>query len=79
MRQIAAVLLLLAAFKVFGYTADELAAKNVEAKGGTDKLNAIQSLRLSGKLRLNGDTLELKFLTLVKRRNRSATRRCCRT
>ena len=50
MQSISAVLMLLAAPAVFGYTADELAAKNVAAKGGIDKLNAIHSVRLSGKL-----------------------------
>jgi outer membrane lipoprotein-sorting protein len=67
MRQIAAVLLLFAAFKVFAYTADELAAKNVEAKGGSERLNAIHTLRLSGKMRVNGDTIELAMVTLVER------------
>ena len=67
MRQIAAVLLLLAAANVFAYTADELAAKNVAAKGGSERLNAIHTLRLSGKLRVNGDTIELGVVTLVAR------------
>jgi hypothetical protein len=67
MRRVVAVLMVLTAPNVLAYTADELAAKNVEAKGGVDKINAIQSLRLSGKLRLNGGTLELGFVTLVKR------------
>jgi len=67
MRQIAAVLSLLAAFNVFAYTADELAAKNVEAKGGSERLNAIHTLRLSGKMRVNGDTIELAMVTLVER------------
>ncbi len=67
MRQIAAVLMVLAAPAVLAYTADELAARNVAAKGGLEKLNAIQSLRLSGKLLVNGGTLELGFVALVKR------------
>lgn len=67
MRAIALILLLLAAPAAFAYTAAELAARNVEAKGGAEKLNAIHSLRLSGKLRVNGDTLELGLVTLVKR------------
>ena len=67
MRRVVAVLMVLTAPNVLAYTADELAAKNVEAKGGVDKINAIQSLRLSGKLRLNGGTLELGYVTLVKR------------
>ncbi|MGH8304209.1 MAG: hypothetical protein ACRETG_01205 [Steroidobacteraceae bacterium] len=59
--------MLLAASNAFAYTAAELAAKNVAAKGGSDRLNAIHTLRLSGKLRVNGDTLELGLVTLVKR------------
>ena len=61
MRRLAAVVLLLAASHAFAFTADELAAKNVAAKGGIDRLNAIHSLRLSGKLRVNGDTIELDY------------------
>jgi hypothetical protein len=41
MRRIAGVLMVLAPPTVLAYTADELAAKNVAAKGGLDKLNAI--------------------------------------
>lgn len=67
MRRIAAVLMVLAAPTVLAYTADELAARNVAAKGGLDKLNAIQSLRLSGKLLVNGGALELGYVTLIKR------------
>lgn len=67
MRRLAAVALLFAAFEAHAYTADELAAKNVTAKGGAERLNAIQSLRLSGKLLVNGDTLQLGYVTLVQR------------
>lgn len=67
MRRIAAVLMVLTAPTVLAYTADELADRNVAAKGGLEKLNAIQSLRLSGKLLVNGGTLELGFVALVKR------------
>ena len=31
-------------------TADEIIAKNLEAKGGVDKLKAVQSMRISGKM-----------------------------
>jgi hypothetical protein len=67
MHRIAAIVMLVAAPAAFSYTAAELAAKNVEAKGGFEQLNAIRTLRLSGKLRVNGDTLELGLVTLVKR------------
>jgi len=67
MRLIAAAVMVLATPCVFAYTAEELAAKNVEAHGGLDKVNAIHSLRMSGKLLVNGDSLELRFVTLVQR------------
>ena len=50
----------------FGYTAEELAVKNVEAKGGIDSIHAIKSLRLTGRLRIQQDTVELGFVTLVR-------------
>lgn len=37
-----------------GITADELVAKNLEARGGTDKLRAITSMHTLGKLRMGG-------------------------
>jgi outer membrane lipoprotein-sorting protein len=67
MRRVAAILMVLAASNAMAYTAEELAAKNLAAKGGPDRLNAIQSLRLSGKMRVNGGTVELGYVTLIKR------------
>ena len=68
MHRVAAVLIMiLLAPAALAFSAAELAAKNVEAKGGIDKVNAIQSLRLSGKLLVNGGTLELGYSALVKR------------
>jgi outer membrane lipoprotein-sorting protein len=67
MRLLCAFVLLVAAAPAFAYTADELAAKNVAAKGGADSLAAIHSLRLSGKLLVNGDTLQLALVTLLER------------
>ncbi|MGH8140331.1 MAG: LolA family protein [Steroidobacteraceae bacterium] len=64
---VAAIVMVLAAPTVLAFTADELVNKNIEAKGGLDKLHAIQTLRLSGKLLLNGGSLELGYVTLVKR------------
>ena len=67
MHRIAAALMIMAAPGAFAYTAAELAAKNVAARGGIDKLNAIQSLRMSGKLLLNGGTIEVGYTMLVER------------
>jgi hypothetical protein len=67
MHRIAAALLIMAVPAAFAYTASELADKNVAAKGGIDKINAIQSLQLSGKLLANGGTLEIAYTMLVKR------------
>lgn len=67
MRLFAAFVLLTAASSAFAYTADELAAKNVAAKGGAEKLAAIHSLRVTGKLLVNGDTLQLGYLVLLER------------
>jgi hypothetical protein len=36
------------------YTAEELVAKNLEARGGADRLRALQSMRTSGVMRLGG-------------------------
>jgi hypothetical protein len=50
----------------FAVTADELVAKNIDAKGGLEKLHALQAIRLSGRMRVQGDTLELGYVALVK-------------
>jgi hypothetical protein len=66
MQALIALLLTLAAPLAFAYTAEELAVKNIEAKGGLEKLHAIHSLRLSGKLLVNGGTIQLEYVALVK-------------
>lgn len=48
-------------------TADELVAKNIEAKGGSEKLHAIQSLRLTGKQLVNQGQFELAYVQTKKR------------
>jgi outer membrane lipoprotein-sorting protein len=65
-RAAAVLLMIVAAPTALAYTAAELAAKNVDAKGGIDRLNAIQSLRLSGRMLVNGGTIELGYTTLIK-------------
>jgi hypothetical protein len=51
-------------------TVDELVAKNVQAKGGADKLRALQSLRLTGKLLIRQGQVELRYLELKARPNK---------
>lgn len=48
-------------------TADELVAKNIEAKGGDSALRDLQSLRLSGKLLVQQGQIELAYLQTKKR------------
>ena len=67
MQALSAALMMLVAPVALAFTTEELVAKNVEAKGGIENLHAIHSLRLSGKLLLNGGTLQLEFVTLVER------------
>jgi hypothetical protein len=71
MRRTVAALLLAALFisgssAASALTAEELAAKNVAAKGGIDKLHALKSLRLSGRLLVNNDAMRLQFVELIK-------------
>jgi hypothetical protein len=66
MKILAALLLVGAVPTAFAYNADELVAKNVEAKGGFEKLHAIRALRLSGRMRIQGDTVELGYVALIK-------------
>jgi len=42
------ILIVISSYGAFGQTAEELVAKNIEAKGGLEKLRAIQSVRMSG-------------------------------
>lgn len=47
--------LALASSAAHAITVDELVAKNAEARGGLDKIEAIKSLRLQGQIRVAGD------------------------
>src|SRR5207302_10552650 len=49
-------------------TVDQLVSKNIEAKGGADALNALQSLRLSGKMLVQQGQIQLAYLQTKKRR-----------
>jgi hypothetical protein len=56
MRHAVIVLVSVSCFSVLAHTqtAEELVNKNLQAKGGTDKIKAIQSIRITGKLRGRG-------------------------
>jgi hypothetical protein len=66
MHRLSTLVMCLVVQSAFAMTADELATRNVEAKGGLDKLHALQTVRLCGRMRIQGDTLELGIVTLVK-------------
>src|SRR3569833_484005 len=65
-RRLLALLCVFTIPAAFGYTAEELVSKNVEAKGGLDSIHAIKSLRLSGHMRVQQDTVELDYVALIK-------------
>src|ERR1043165_2256422 len=50
-------------------TADELVAKNLEAKGGTEAVHALQSLKFSGKVLVNQGQMEFGYSETRKRPN----------
>jgi len=56
MRHAVLALLVVSCFSVVArpQTADELIARNIQAKGGIDKIKAIKSVRITGKLRGGG-------------------------
>jgi len=55
----------LLAVSVSAQTADELIEKNIKAKGGADKLKSLQSVKLTGKMKMG--PIEAPF-TVVKKR-----------
>jgi outer membrane lipoprotein-sorting protein len=67
-------LLSLASAPSFAVTVDELIAKHIEARGGDEKMKAIQSLQFTGKLELTGDfTAEFSMIRWIKRPDRVRT------
>ena len=62
-----AALLLLPVTRAGAITADELVAKNVEAKGGRAAIEAVQSLRRSGKLIAGGGRFVLDVVETKRR------------
>jgi len=62
------LLLLGVAASARAMTADELIAKNIQAKGGMDKIKARQSYKMAGKMELTGDfQLEMALSQTVTR------------
>ena len=51
----------------YAQTVDEIVAKNLAAKGGVDKLKAMTSVRITGKIAMQG--MELPMTTVAKRPN----------
>lgn len=62
----AAVIAAIVAVPVSAQTADEIVARNLEAKGGAAKLKAIQSIRMTGKM-LVGPGIEAPIVLELKR------------
>ena len=62
----AVTLVALTALPAFAQTADDVIAKNLEAKGGAEKLKAIQSVRMTGKM-LIGPGMEAPIVLELKR------------
>ncbi len=59
----------LAASHAAGQTADELIAKNIAARGGLEKLKAVQTMRLTGTMKLGDDAMP--SILELKRPNKS--------
>ena len=57
-----AVLLFILVGSASALTVDELIAKNIEAKGGIEKIRAIHSMRQTGKIQFGSNTLALVVL-----------------
>jgi hypothetical protein len=58
MRRAATLVLAISCLATASYsqTADELIAKNIQAKGGMEKIKAIKTIRMTGKFEVNGFT-----------------------
>jgi len=68
-RPVIAAIGMLAASLAAGQTADELIAKNIEARGGLENLKAVQTMRLTGTMKAGSDSLP--SVLELKRPNKS--------
>lgn len=59
------IILFMAVGRANAVTVDELIAKNIEARGGLEKIKAIHSVRLTGKLQF--DSFQLSYVFMAKR------------
>jgi outer membrane lipoprotein-sorting protein len=66
---VAAAVLVLTALYAAGQTADELIAKNIAARGGLEKLKAVQTMRLTGTMKVGDDAMP--SILELKRPNKS--------
>jgi outer membrane lipoprotein-sorting protein len=66
---LAAFGLWLAAALAAGETADEIVAKNIQARGGLEKIKGVQSMRMTGSMRLGDERLPTSLE--LKRPNKS--------
>lgn len=57
-----------------GVSLDELLAKHIEARGGLDRIKAVQTLQLTGTLKISGDfSAELSLVRRIKRPGQART------
>jgi outer membrane lipoprotein-sorting protein len=59
-------IVLFSSVQVFAQTADELINKNIQAHGGLDKLKAVKSIKMTGKINM-GQGMEAPFIYEKKR------------
>ncbi|MFI5372127.1 MAG: hypothetical protein ACHQ52_11260 [Candidatus Eisenbacteria bacterium] len=64
---IALVLAAILAPVVHAETVDEIVAKNIQARGGLDKLKGVSTMKVSGKLVMAGGAMEIPFTRVSKR------------
>ncbi|MFL5394220.1 MAG: hypothetical protein ACJ79G_15430 [Myxococcales bacterium] len=66
--RICLVAMLIAAAPARAFTAEELVQKNIDARGGLEKLRALRSLRLTGKVLFGSDSpIEARYGQLIAR------------
>ena len=54
---------------VHAETVDEIVAKNIQARGGMEKLKAVKTMKATGKLVMGGGAMEIPFTRVSKRPN----------